>query len=83
VDPDQDDEGTVVAWYDTGRQEWRWRCGLCDTEHGTTSGERLEARRRDLGWPRCYEGPLDNAMRNHIDRIHAEDDVAIEIREPR
>jgi hypothetical protein len=34
------------------------------------------------GWPRRYEGPVQTAMRNHIDHIHAEDDVAVEIREP-
>jgi hypothetical protein len=82
VDLDQDDEATVVAWYDAGRLQWRWRCSLCNTEHGTTSIERWEARRGDLGWPRRYEGPVQTAMRNHIDRVHAGDDVAIEIREP-
>jgi hypothetical protein len=82
VDLDEDDEATVVAWYDVPRQQWRWRCSLCHTEHGTTSSETWAARRSDIGWPRRYEGPVQTAMRNHIDRIHAEDDVAIEIREP-
>jgi hypothetical protein len=77
-----DDESTVVAWYDVDRQQWRWRCGLCETEHGTTSSEVWAARRNDIGWPRRYEGPVETAMRRHIDLIHAGDDVAVEIREP-
>lgn len=74
VNLEQDDEGTVVAWYDVHRQQWRWRCSRCETEHGTTRSERWAARRSDIGWPRRCEGPVQTAIRNHIDRIHAEDD---------
>ena len=41
------------------------------TEHGTTSSEAWGARRRDIGRPRLYEGPVQTAICNHIDRIHA------------
>jgi hypothetical protein len=82
VSPERDDEAMVVAWYDVHCQQWRWRCDLCGTEHGTTSIEEREVRRRDLGWPGLYEGPVQYAMRSHIDRVHPDDDIAIEIREP-
>jgi hypothetical protein len=65
---EQTNEVTVTAWYDLGRRHWRWYCGLCREEHGTSAIER------------DHDGPVQTAMRNHIDHIHPDMDVPIEIK---
>jgi hypothetical protein len=68
VNGEQATEGTVTAWYDLGRRHWRWHCVLCNEEHGTGAIER------------DYDGPVQTAMRDHIDHIHPDRDVVIEIK---
>jgi hypothetical protein len=63
-------KGTAVARYDANRNHWRWYCSLCNEERGTTSSDP------------DYDGPVQTAIRIHIDRVHvhAGDEVTIEIK---
>lgn len=61
-------ENIVTAWYDKVRRHWRWECSLCEEEHGTTAIDP------------DHDGPVQTAVRNHIDATHPDDDVIIEIK---
>lgn len=65
---EQMSQDTVTGWFDLSHRHWRWYCALCGEEHGTTAGER------------DHDGPVQTAIRNHIDLIHPHDDVPIEIK---
>ena len=36
----EENESSIVAWYDTVRSQWRWECGPCNEEHAKTAALR-------------------------------------------
>jgi hypothetical protein len=65
---EQPSEDAVTAWYDTDQRHWRWFCGPCKEQHGTTAIEQ------------DHDGPVQTAIRTHIDSEHPDVRPPIEIR---
>jgi len=65
---EQPTKGAVTAWYSLDRRHWRWYCGLCNEERGTTAIEP------------DYDGPVLTAVHNHIDLAHSDAEIEIEVK---